>query len=108
MSTGQGVKPAPEPPPVPKEVILQRIQIDRPRIFVNPPVFHVGSGKSMRKTVEWVNETGADVSLWFPNGEQVFVPPTGVETGFTNPFVIGSKKRLTLHVRGDCKDGRYR
>jgi hypothetical protein len=109
MSTGQGVKPAPEPPREgPKQVILQRIEIDRPRIFVNPPVLHIGSGKSRRKTVEWMNETGADVSLWFPNGEQVFLLPAEGEMGFKNPLAIGSKKRLILYVKADCEDGRYR
>jgi hypothetical protein len=109
MSTGQGVKLAPElPREGPKQVILQRVEIDRPRIFVNPPVIHIGNGKSRRKTVEWVNETGADVSLWFPNGEQVFDRRGESEKGFANPFAIGSKKRLILYVKADCEDGRYR
>jgi hypothetical protein len=108
MSTGSGVKPATTlPREGSKEVIVRRVEIGGPRLFVIPGVVHIGSGKSRRESVEWVNQTGAELLMWFPNGEQVFEPPAR-EQSFAGPLAIPLKEPLILKVSPKCKDGRYR
>jgi hypothetical protein len=88
-----------------KQVILPSpITIDRPRVFVNPPTIHIGSGNSKLKTVVWVNQTGGDVLIWLPNGHKYL---KGEAEDFLALKPIRAGESLPIEVRADCVDGYY-
>jgi hypothetical protein len=88
-----------------KEVTLDSpITIDRPRVFVNPPTLHLGSGNERLKTIVWVNHTGGDVLLWLPNA---FNYIEGKPEDFLAAVHIPSGGKLPLAVRSNCVDGYY-
>lgn len=74
------------------------------RAFVIPPQISIGSGAAQVRSVQWRNGTGAKARLWFPNGDQVFEAPTGVD--FSNPIEIPAGG-LTLQVKTAPNPGHY-
>jgi hypothetical protein len=90
--------------PIKQVTLPEPIVIDRPRIFVNPPTVHIGSGHLRAKTIEWVNQTGKDVLIWLPNGYRYLI---GEPEDFLKPFTVHNGKELTRKVREDYQDGYY-
>jgi hypothetical protein len=101
MST-PGTKIATESP---KQVVLRSpIVIGSPRVFVDPPTIHIGSGDAKLKTIQWVNQTGSDVLIWLPNAYNYLV---GTPEDFLAPKPIIAGGILPIAVRQDCVDGDY-
>jgi hypothetical protein len=90
--------------PFKKVILPSPITIDRPRVFVNPPTIHIGSGDSKLRTIVWVNETGGDVLIWLPNAHHYL---KGEAEDFLTLKTIDAGKMLPLEVRPDCVDGYY-
>ena len=90
--------------PVMEVILPSPIKIDRPRVFVNPPTIHIGSGESRLRTIVWVNKTEGNVWIWLPNGHHYL---NGVAADFVPPKRIEKGERLPFEVRPDCVDGYY-
>jgi hypothetical protein len=71
--------------------------------FVAPPHVDIGMGTAKVTSVRWINGTGGRARLWFPNGDEVFDPPSA---GFSNPIEI-PPGGLTLQVKAPPISGDY-
>jgi hypothetical protein len=80
------------------------IKIDRERVFVNPPTFHL-CGENPPKAIRWENQTGGPVMIWLPNADHCLNRPP--EGDFSKPFVIPPKGELLLTVKEHPKKGKY-
>ena len=75
------------------------------RAFVLPPQISIGGGAAQVRSVQWINGTGAKARFWFPNGDEVFVPPAGGD--FSKPIEILAGGLLTLQVKTPPNPGNY-
>ena len=75
------------------------------RAFVLPPHISIGAGAAQVRSVQWTNGTSAKARFWFPNGDEVFVPPAGED--FSKPIEIAAGGRLTLQVKAAPNPGSY-
>jgi hypothetical protein len=79
----------------------------RKRVFVNPPIIHLGSAPSQLPALRFTNNTGGTVRLWLLQAASLFAgPPTGY-ADFDNPFVVGAGDTLTLELKHDLGYGDY-
>lgn len=77
----------------------------RERIYVNPPVIHIGSGPTQLRTIRFENNTGGTVRIWLLNAAELFVRPL---KDFENPFVVkATDPPLDLEVKPGSKYGDY-
>ena len=80
------------------------------RVFVLPAVIHLG-GENPPKTIQWVNETGGEVTMWIPNAGQYLEPYIDPQSGTVHPFIIpfriAAKGELVVSVRKNPPDGFY-
>jgi hypothetical protein len=76
-----------------------RVGAGREKIYVNPPIIHIGSGPKQLRDIRFRNNTGDKVRLWFPNGPQLFAKPPASD--FENPFVIENGKELDFTLKPD-------
>jgi hypothetical protein len=79
------------------------IEIDTPRVFVNPPISHL-CGANPPQIIRWDNQTGGPVMIWLPNGDKLLDPPSGGD--FSKPFLIPPKGELVLSVKENPKKAR--
>jgi len=70
------------------------------KVKINP--FHIADYGQ----VQFLNQTGGNVSLWIPDGGLLFVPPDGVPSRDIRVDVPAAGR--TLSVLASPKDGRYR
>jgi|SRR5579863_3905785 hypothetical protein len=88
------------PPPV-------EDQTGRRRIYVNPPVIHIGKGEAQLEDIRFMNNTGGTVRIWLLEAEKIFnAPPQGYKN-FENPFVVKPKGTLDLKLKPDLPYGDY-
>ena len=90
-----------------ERVILQKpYEIDRRRVFVKPPIVHIGNGDSP-KTIRLDNQTGGLVKIWLPNADAYLNPQPG--TDFSKPMEVddGGKLDLFVKVNPKPKEGHY-
>lgn len=115
----EAVKRAQEKP-VERVVFTEPVNIGQKqqRVFVLPPVVHL-QGENPPKTIQWVNETGGDVTIWIPNAAEYlssyedpethkvheFKPPK--EHGFIPLFHLAAKDELVVTVKKDLSNGYY-
>ena len=79
----------------------------RKKVYVNPPVIHIGSGQSQLRDIRFKNNTGDKARLWFPNGAPLFAGPPAGYSNFENPFVIENGKELDLKLMPNLGYGMY-
>jgi hypothetical protein len=111
MST-PGTKPALEKQgPMQKVLLTKPYDIEgRKRVFVIPAIVHLDD-ENPPKTIEWVNQTGGPVTIWFPNGGHFLKPHEDPETHkvhkFITPFDVSTKGELVLDVKENLAKGYY-
>ena len=91
--------------PVQPIIFQEPHQVDRKRVFVNPPIFHIGKGKSP-KPIRLENKTGGPVKIWLPNAEK-YLNRRRPGTDFSKPIRIAKGKHLDLMVKADPEEGYY-
>lgn len=106
MPNGPGTVLVPSPMPVdfPKPV---SVGPGRKKVYVNPPVIHIGSGQSQLRDIRFTNHTTGKARLWFPNGSTLFAGPPAGYSNFENPFVIDDGKALDLKLEPNLGYGTY-
>jgi hypothetical protein len=77
------------------------------RIFVSPPVIHVGSGSSQLKDIQFMNNTGGTVRIWLLNAASLFAGPPEGYSDFNDPFVVKAGGKLDLKLLPDLKVDSY-
>jgi hypothetical protein len=83
--------------PVERIILHEPHKIDRLRVFVNPPIHHIGNGDSP-KTIRFENQTGGPVKIWLPNADKYLDRrPDGRD--FSNPIEIALGGQLELTVK---------
>jgi hypothetical protein len=83
--------------PVERIIFHKPHPIDRPRVFVNPPIYHIGNGDSPR-TFRFENQTGGPVKIWLPNADKYLNRRPG-GGDFSNPIEIALGGELELTVK---------
>lgn len=96
MSFGSGPVPSHMPVNLPQPV---ETSPGRKRVYVNPPVIHVGTGSTELKKIRWTNNTGKKARFWFPNASWLFVGPPPGYKDFDNPFVVEDGDKLELDLK---------
>jgi hypothetical protein len=84
----------------------------RKRVYVNPPVIHVGIGDERLKNVLFTNETGDTVRIWLLEAASLFVPPATdnegkVYTDLNTPFVVKQNGTLDVKITPKSDYGDY-
>ena len=81
----------------------------RQKVFVDPPVIHIGSGPSQVQAIQFTNNTGGTVRIWLLNVESLFAgPPKNNENkDFHIPFVVENNDTLDLDLKPDLDNGDY-
>jgi len=102
--TGTVLVPSPMPVDFPPPI---KVPGGRERVFVNPPVIHIGHGHSQLRDIQFTNHTGGTVRLWFPNGALLFTAPPDGYPNFENPFVIERNQKLDLKLKSGCEYSSY-
>ena len=90
-------------PTVLQVMLGKPIEIDTPRVFVNPPIAHLCDA-TPPQSIRWDNQTGGPVMIWLPNGDKLLNPPSGKD--FSKPFLIAPNCDLTLGVKKNPKKAR--
>jgi hypothetical protein len=100
-------KPATQPAlegPFAKITLPRAIAVDRPRVFVNPPVVRIGSGETQLKNIQWVNRTGKTAWIWLPNGHHYLdVSPKKL----LEPIEIEDGHEVHFRVKPVPREGHY-
>lgn len=98
--------------PVARVVFTEPVNIGhgQRRVFVLPAIVHLG-GHNPPTTIQWVNETGADVTIWIPNAGRYLDPYVDPKTRevhqFITPFRLKAKEELVVTVKKVPSDGYY-
>jgi hypothetical protein len=79
----------------------------RGRVYVNPPVIHLGSGNKQLREIHFTNNTGGTVRVWLLEAASLFARPPKEYKDFKNPFVIEKDKTLDLDLKPDLDCGDY-
>jgi hypothetical protein len=104
MSTA-GTKTARVAPGTVEPIIFQKPhQVDRKRVFVNPPIFHIGQGKSPTP-IRLENKTGDVVKIWLPNAEKYLDLKPGDD--FSKPIEVAKGGHFDITVKADPERGHY-
>ena len=103
---GPGTPPGKPPGPgrVQPIIFQEPHQVDRLRVFVNPPIFHIGQGKSPTP-IQLENQTGGLVKIWLPNAEKYLDPKPG--TDFLKPIDVADGDHLDLVIKANPTQGHY-
>ncbi len=107
MPNGTGTVLVPSPMPVDLPAPVQVDPTGRKKVYVNPPVIHVGSGPSQLRNIQFTNHTGDKVRLWFPSGSPLFAGPPANYPNFENPFVIEDGAKLDFTLKPNLGYGIY-
>jgi len=102
--TGTVLVPSPMPVDLPPPI---KDSTGRNRVFVNPPVIHVGSGLSQLRAIQFTNHTGGTVRIWLLNAVSLFARPPKGYKDFGNPFVVEAGGVLDLDLKPDLSHGDY-
>jgi hypothetical protein len=81
------------------------VTINKPRIFANPPLVHIGSGPMQIQEVAIVNNSGGDIRVWMPLGAKVFDDRS--VSDFSVPFLVPQATDRTLYVKNNPQEGKY-
>jgi hypothetical protein len=73
----------------------------RKRVYVDPPVIHIGKGSTQLRKLRFTNNTGDKARFWFLIGAALFVAPPRGYKDFTNPFVVDAGDALDLELKPD-------
>lgn len=98
--------------PVQRVVFTEPVNIGQKqrRVFVLPPIVHLG-GENPPKTIQWVNETGGDVTIWIPNAAHYLDPYVDPQTlqvhQFIAPFRLAARGELVVSVKKVPANGYY-
>ncbi len=80
--------------PVERIIFHKPHKVDRLRVFVDPPIYHIGNGDWPR-TIRFENHTGGPVKIWLPNADKYFNRrPDGSD--FTAPIEVARGDELEL------------
>jgi hypothetical protein len=82
-------------------------QTGRKRVYVNPPVIHVGHGSEQLKDIRFMNNTGGTVRIWLLEAASLFAAPPKGYKDFENPFVVDARGTLDLDLKPDLGYGDY-
>jgi hypothetical protein len=74
-------------------------QTGRKRVYVNPPVVHLGSGNTQLRDIRFTNHTGDTVRIWLLEAASLFVGPPEGYKNFDDPFVVGKNGTLDLALK---------
>ncbi len=98
MSITQGPVPSHMPVALPSPI---KDPTGRERVYVNPPVVHIGTGSTQLRKILFTNHTGDKARYWFPGGDLLFVSPPAGYINFDNPFVVENGGKLELYLKED-------
>ena len=101
---GSVLVPSPMPADLPQPI---KDPTGRKRVYVKPPVIHVGSGSKRLPKITITNHTGDKARIWIPNGASLFVGPPSPYKDFSNPFVVNDGGKLEFDVLPDLKPCEY-
>ena len=101
---GSVLVPSPMPADLPRPI---KDPTGRKRVYVNPPVIHVGSKPRLLPKITFTNHTGDVARFWFPTGALIFVGPPPPYKDFSNPFVVKDGEKLELEVLPGLKPCDY-
>jgi hypothetical protein len=91
--------------PRPGEVIVEAARvIDRKRIFVNPPILHIGSGAPELPEIRFINHTRKKILVWLPNGHH-YLNKDAAE--LEKPIPIDAGKEYPLPLKAGPEKGHY-
>jgi hypothetical protein len=99
MGYGTGPVPSHMPVDLPPPIVDST---GRKRVYVNPPVIHVGTGPTHLRKILFTNNTGQKARFWFPNADWLFVGPPAGDKDFDNPFVVNDGGNLELALKPDA------
>jgi len=106
MPNGSGPVRVPSHMPVDLPLPIKD-QTGRKRVYVNPPVIHVGHGSTQLKDIRFMNNTGGAVRIWLLEAASLFAGPPNGYKDFENPFVVDPKGTLDLVLKPDLGYGDY-
>jgi hypothetical protein len=103
--TGPVLVPSPMPVDLPRPI---KDSTGRGRVYVNPPVIHLGSGSKQLHQIRFKNNTGGTVRIWLLEAADLFAGPPKGYPDFKNPFVVGATDPpLDLELKPDLGYGDY-
>jgi hypothetical protein len=112
MPSGTGTVKVPTPMPVDLPPPTPPDATGRRRVYVNPPVIHIGIGDERLKNVRFTNHTGDTVRIWLLEAASLFVPPVTDNEGnvykdLETPFVVKQNGTLDVKVKPKSDYGDY-
>ncbi len=81
------------------------VTINKPRIFANPPLVHIGSGLAQIQEVSISNISGGDIRVWIPLGAKIFNDRS--VSDFSVPFLVPNGTNRSLYVKSNPEEGKY-
>jgi hypothetical protein len=107
MSYGSGPVPSHMPVDLPRPI---DVAPGKKKVYVNPPVVHIGTGSAQLRKIRFTNNTGDKARFWFPNAGWLFAGPAPGYQNFDNPFVVedGGELDLALNPNLGPFDYKYR
>ena len=88
------------PPPI-------KDQNGRKRVYINPPVIHIGHGSTQLRDLRFTNHTGGTARIWLLEAASIFVGPPEGYPNFDEPFVVRAKDTLDLKLKPNLGYGDY-
>ena len=112
MPNGTGTVKVPTPMPVDLPPPTPPDATGRRRVYVNPPVIHIGIGHERLKNIRFTNHTGDTVRIWLLEAASLLVPPAKDNEGkeykdFYTPIVVKPKGTLDVGVNPKSDYGDY-
>jgi hypothetical protein len=102
------MSPVPIPSRMPVDLPLPiKDPTGRKRVYVNPPVIHLGSGSSQLPSIQFTNNTGDTIRIWLLNVASLFARPPKGYKDFDNPFVVAAGRTLDLDLKPGLGNGDY-
>jgi hypothetical protein len=107
MPSGTGTVLVPSPMPVDLPRPTPPDATGRKRVYVNPPVIHIGSAPAQLPALRFTNNTGGTVRIWLLEAASLFAAPPKGSPNFDNPFVVGAGATLDLELKPNLGYGDY-
>jgi hypothetical protein len=104
MPNGTGTVRVPSPMPVDLPPPTPPDPTGRKRVYVNPPVVHLGYGPDQLKHIRFTNHTNGTVRIWLLEAASLFVRPA---KDFEKPFVVDDGDKLDLDLKPGLGYGDY-
>jgi hypothetical protein len=79
----------------------------RKRVYVNPPVIHLGKGETQLEHICFANNTGGTIRIWLLEAASIFDGPPAGAKNFDSPFVVKAKGTLDLTLKPELGYGDY-